>query len=128
VRGQPHRVDGVAGAARGVAALRVVLGAVELVRPGAARPWVGRSATGPAGTVLGRAAGVRDVVLGAGVLAAAWTDPRAERAWVVAGAVCDAVDAATTAAAWRRLPAGRWLVAGAAVTAAAVGALAARGA
>ena len=43
---------------------------------------------------------------------------------MAAGAVCDAVDAATTLAAWRTLAAGRLLVAGAAVGAAALGALA----
>ena len=114
--------------ARAVAALRVALGVAALVSPGiAARPWVGPSAGEPAGVVLGRAAGVRDLALGAGVLLAARQGPRAERTWVAAGALCDAVDAATTIAAWRRLAAGRLLVVGAAVTATAVGALAAAG-
>lgn len=113
--------------ARAVAALRVGLGVAALVSPGlAARPWVGTSAAEPAGVVLGRAAGVRDLALGAGVLLAARQGPRAERTWVAAGAVCDAVDAATTLAAWRSLAAGRLLVAGAAVGAAALGALALR--
>jgi hypothetical protein len=49
---------------------------------------------------------------------------RAERTWVLAGMFCDLVDATTTAANWQRLPAvGRLLVSGAAVGAAAVGAL-----
>ena len=110
---------------RVVAALRVVLGLSALVGPGiATRPWVGPSAGEPAGVVLGRAAGVRDLALGAGVLLAARQGPRAERTWVAAGAVCDAVDAATTVAAWRSLAAGRLLVTGAAVGAAALGALA----
>ncbi len=113
--------------ARAVAAVRVALGVAALVRPrGAARPWVGPSAGQPAGTVLGRAAGARDLALGAGVLVAARQGPRAERTWVVAGAFCDAVDASTTFAHWRRLPArGRLLAGGAAVGATAVGALAA---
>jgi hypothetical protein len=110
--------------ARAVAALRVALGAAALVSPGlAARPWVGPSVGEPAGVVLGRAAGARDVALGAGALLAARQGPRAERTWVAAGAFCDALDAATTIAAWRRLASGRLLVGGAAVGAAALGAL-----
>jgi len=113
--------------ARAMAALRVVLGVTALVSPErAARPWVGDSAALPAGTVLGRAAGARDVALGAGALVAARQGPRAERTWVLAAAVCDALDATTTVAAWRSLPSpGRLLAGGAAVGAAAVGALAA---
>jgi len=112
--------------ARAVAALRVALGVTALISPGlAARPWVGRSSGEPAGTVLGRAAGARDVALGAGALLAVRQGARAERTWVVAGAFCDAVDATTTFANWRRLPApGRLLVSGAAVGAAAVAAVA----
>ncbi len=113
--------------ARAVAAVRVALGVAALVGPGgAARPWVGASAGQPAGTVLGRAAGARDLAHGAGVLVAARQGARAERTWVAAGAFCDAVDATTTFAHWRRLPApGRLLAGGAAVGATAVGALAA---
>ena len=111
---------------RAVAALRVALGVSAMVSPLAAWPWVGRSTTEPAGAVLGRAAGVRDVALGAGVLLAARQGPRAERTWVAAGVLCDLVDATATAANWQRLPSpGRLLVTGAAVAAAAVGSLAA---
>jgi hypothetical protein len=112
---------------RAVAALRVVLGLAAMVSPLAAWPWVGRSTAEPAGAVLGRAAGVRDVALGAGVLLAAGQGPRAERTWVAAGVLCDLVDASTTAANWHRLPSpGRHLVSGAAVAAAVVGSLAVR--
>ena len=113
---------------RAVAALRVVLGVTALVAPGiAARPWVGRSAGEPAGTVLGRAAGARDIALGAGALLAARQGARAERTWVAAGVFCDTLDATTTFAHWRLLPSpGRLLVSGAAVGAAVVGALGAR--
>ena len=109
-------------AGRAVAGLRVVFGIAALVAPRRApRLWVGPSTAEPAGIVLGRAAGVRDLALGAGVLLA---DGRAERAWVLAGAFCDAVDAATTLQQWRRLPApGRVLAGGGALGAAAVGAL-----
>jgi hypothetical protein len=114
--------------ARAVAALRVALGVAALMSPGlAARPWVGPSAGEPAGVVLGRAAGARDLALGAGVLLAARQGPRAERTWVAAGAFCDAVDAATTYAHRSHLPVGRLLVGGAAAGAAALGALALRG-
>ena len=113
--------------ARAVAALRVGLGVAALVSPRvAARPWVGGSAGDPAGTVLGRAAGARDVALGAGALLAARQGARAERTWVAAGAFCDAVDATTTVVQWRRLAGGRWLVTGAAIGATLIGALAAR--
>jgi hypothetical protein len=118
-------VELVRTAARAVAALRIGLGVSALVSPAlAARAWVGPSSAGPAGTVLGRAAGARDVALGAGALLAARQGRRAERTWVLAGMFCDLVDATTTAANWQRLPAfGRLLVSGAAVGAAAVGAL-----
>ena len=108
---------------RAVAALRVVLGVTALVAPGiAARPWVGRSAGEPAGTVLGRAAGARDIALGAGALLAVSQGPRAERTWVGLAAFCDVVDALTTVATWRRLPSpGRLLVGAAAAGAAVVG-------
>jgi hypothetical protein len=112
--------------ARAVAGLRVVLGVTALVSPEiAARPWVGWSAGDPAGSVLGRAAGARDVALGAGALLAARDGAQAERLWVAAGAFCDVLDATTTFVHWRRLPGpGRLLVSGAAVGAAAVGVLA----
>jgi hypothetical protein len=121
-------LDGLVRAgARATAALRVVLGVAALVSPErAARPWVGRSAAEPAGTVLGRAAGARDVALGAGALIAAREGTRAERTWVLAGAFSDALDATTTVLAWRSLPSpGRLLAGGAAVGAAVLGAVAA---
>jgi hypothetical protein len=112
---------------RAVAALRVVLGVTALVSPElAARPWVGGTASTPAGTVLGRAAGARDIALGAGALLAVRQGRRAERTWLAAAAFCDLADAAVTGVNWRRLPSpGRLLVGGAAAGAAVVGALAA---
>jgi hypothetical protein len=116
-------------ASRAVAALRVALGVGALINPRlAAQPWVGSTASAPAGTVLGRAAGVRDIALGAGVLVATSQGRAAERTWVAAGALCDLVDAAATLAAWRQLPSpGRALAGGAAVGAAVIGAAAAAG-
>jgi hypothetical protein len=113
-------------ASRVLAALRVVLGVGALVSPRlAARPWVGPTAEQPAGTVLGRAAGVRDIALGAGVLVATRQPRAAERTWVAAGALCDLADATATLAAWRRLPSpGRALAGGAAIGAAVIGAAA----
>lgn len=112
--------------ARAVAALRIALGVSAIVSPRlAATPWVGWSTTEPAGTVLGRAAGARDIALGAGALLAVRQGAQVERTWVALAAFCDVVDAATTVAHWRRLPSpGRLLVAGAAAGAAVVGAAA----
>lgn len=113
--------------ARAVAALRIALGVSAVVSPRlAATPWVGWSTTEPAGTVLGRAAGARDIALGAGALIAVRQGAQVERTWVALAAFCDVVDAATTVAHWRRLPSpGRLLVGAAAAGAAVVGAAAA---
>jgi hypothetical protein len=109
----------------GLATGRVAIGVVALLRPAlVARPWVGSAqASAPAGVVLGRALGGRDLALGVGALLAAWRgDKRALRAWTLAGAFCDGVDAVATAASWRELPAwGRLAVAGAAAGAAVLG-------
>ena len=108
---------------RALAASRIALGVSAVVSPRlAATPWVGWSSTHPAGEVLGRAAGARDIALGAGALLAVSQGPRAERTWVGLAAFCDVVDAVTTAATWRRLPSpGRLLVGAAAAGAAVVG-------
>ncbi|MBV9142890.1 MAG: hypothetical protein JO115_18590 [Pseudonocardiales bacterium] len=92
----------------GLATGRVALGVVALLRPAlVARPWVGGAhASTPAGVVLGRAVGGRDLALGAGALLAAWCgDERALRGWILAGAFSDAVDAIATITSWRDLPA-----------------------
>src|SRR5690242_18934198 len=68
---------------RAVAALRITLGVSAIISPRlAATPWVGWSTTEPAGTVLGRAAGARDIALGPGALLAVRQGARAERTWV----------------------------------------------
>jgi hypothetical protein len=120
-------------AATAVAAGRAGLGVAALARPSVpARPWVGSPADEPGAQVLGRALGARDLALGLGALAAARTAPSGPRpagAWYAAGALCDALDVAITAAAWPRLPrTTRWLIAasaGGAAIAGAAGALAA---
>ena len=105
--------------ATAVAAARVAIGVLALVRPGVpSRPWVGvgaepeEGAAGLAARVLGRALGGRDLSLGLGALAAlAQEDGGSSSAWVAAGALCDALDAATTLASWRELPrVTRWFV------------------
>ncbi|MBV9729609.1 MAG: hypothetical protein JO309_09445 [Pseudonocardiales bacterium] len=92
----------------GLATGRVAIGVVALLRPVlVARPWIGSAhASAPAGVVLGRALGGRDVALGAGALLAAWCgNERALRGWTLAGAFCDVVDAVATVTSWRDLPA-----------------------
>jgi hypothetical protein len=111
-----------------VAAGRVALGVVALVRPSVpARPWVGAAAADlPASRVLGRALGARDLALGLGALAATARKPSAgpwqAGAWFAAGALADALDATVTLAAWQRLPRTRWLIVASAGGAAVVGA------
>lgn len=110
-----------------VAAARAALGVVALAAPAlVARPWVGE-APGPLGQqVLGRALGGRDLALGLGALLAG-RQGGALRNWGEAGAFADAIDAAITVVAFRRLPAkGRWAVLASASGAALAGALSAR--
>ncbi len=129
-------------AATMVAAGRVALGVAALTWPSVpGRPWVGASADELGAQVFGRALGARDLALGLGALTAlrkaphpgpgpdpAGSDPvgsgtASACAWLAAGALADALDAAITAAAWPRLPqTTRWLVAAAAGGAAVAGA------
>ena len=115
-----------------VATGRVALGVIALLRPSVpARPWVGAAlATGPAGQVLGRALGGRDLALGLGALlalrrpdssaAAGWV----AAGWVAGGALADGADVLATLAAWPALPRwGRLGIFGLAGGAAAVGVL-----
>jgi hypothetical protein len=84
-------------AAAAWAALRIALGVAALRKPRmASRAWVGPDAArGLTPVVLGRAAGGRDVALGAGAVACALTGAPL-RAWVLAGGGADAVDAVAT--------------------------------
>lgn len=119
--------------AAAVAAGRVAIGLTALAAPSVpARPWVG-GADDPPARVFGRALGARDLVLGAGALAALRNQPAGPgtgagpaAAWVAAGAVADALDLAITVSAWPDLPrSGRWFIAAAAGGAAVAGAVAA---
>jgi hypothetical protein len=94
---------------------RVGLGAAALLAPRPLlAPWLGASVPRTTAKVTGRALGGRDLALGAGT---AWTLTHGgdARPWILAGGAADAVDAAATLLAGRRLPVtGRCLVATAA--------------
>jgi hypothetical protein len=114
--------------AAAVSAARVALGVTALAFPSAvARPWLGTARDDLAARVLGRALGARDIALGLGALAALRSGGPA-RHWLAAGALSDALDIASSLAAWQELPrVTRWLVvasAGGATLAGVAGALA----
>ena len=111
--------------ARALAWVRIGIGVSAIVAPELpARPWVGRSDAATVKT-LGRALGGRDVALGLGVLVADATR-QPERAWVLAGALADALDVLATSLTFGELPRfGRWLVVAAAGTGAVGGVAAA---
>jgi hypothetical protein len=90
------------------AALRIALGVAALKKPRmASRAWVGPEASrGLTPVVLGRAAGGRDVALGAGAVACALTGAPL-KPWVLAGGGADAVDALATWFGGPELPRGR---------------------
>ncbi|MBV9648959.1 MAG: hypothetical protein JO296_02325 [Pseudonocardiales bacterium] len=90
------------------AALRIALGVVALANPRlASRAWVGRDAAhGVTPVVLGRAAGGRDIALGAGAVACTLAGAPL-RPWVLAGGGSDAVDAVATWSAGPDLSRGR---------------------
>jgi uncharacterized protein (DUF1501 family) len=89
--------------ALGLAANRVLFGAAFLAVPGrAAKSWIGPAAASAGGAVMVRAAGARDLALGAGALAALRGSADA-RPWLAAHLVSDAADAAATWAARREL-------------------------
>ena len=79
------------------AALRIGLGVAALKKPRlASQAWIGPDASrGLTPVVLGRAAGGRDVALGAGAVACALTGAPLTP-WVLAGGGADAVDAVAT--------------------------------
>ena len=88
---------------RMLSAGRIAVGSALLAAPRpAARGWIGEGADAPGVTVLTRALGIRDLVLGAGTLRALGSgDP--VRSWAQLGAVCDAVDLAATVLAVRHV-------------------------
>ena len=97
---------------------RIAIGTVFVVTPRRAlSAWTGAPSPEVAGVVSGRAFGARDLALGMGLLAGAGSE--AAGAWLRAGALADAFDAAGTLLVWRDLPRLRrwaWLAAAAGAT------------
>lgn len=86
------------------AAGRAALGAALAVAPKAVTAaWIGRDSGRKPVTVVARALGVRDSVMGLGVLRAIG-DAEVAKPWIAACLVADAVDLAATAAARDQLP------------------------
>ena len=89
-------------AGRAIAAGRVAAGFALLLAPGrTSRAWVGDQ--GPAGEVLTRCVGVRDLVMG-GIALHTVDHPQVGPRWVATCALADAVDAGASYAARRALP------------------------
>ncbi len=95
----PHRL------AQFVALGRVAIGVTALCAPTImTRPWIGDAAEGADARLLARTMGGRDLALGLGTLRALGVDDAEARPWVALAGMADAVDAAVTVAALRRLP------------------------
>jgi uncharacterized protein YjeT (DUF2065 family) len=89
---------------KAVAAFRIVVGGGLVVAPAAwSRPWTGPGVNAPVAKLMARMFGVREVVLGVGILSAVDDHQQAAR-WLRLGSVADAVDGAAVLAAWRHLP------------------------
>ena len=87
-----------------LAAGRLAIGTAAFAFPElGARSWVGEHGRGPAGKVLGRALGARDLALAIGALTSLEQDDQFWR-WIRLGAFADAGDALATVFAWRSLP------------------------
>lgn len=93
------------------AACRVTMGAAFLAYPPLTmRAWLGRDASRPTATLLARALGARDMVIGAGTLTTLG-ERSSLRRWLAAALAADAADLAVTYAERDALPAaGRALV------------------
>ena len=98
-------------AARVLAAGRIAVGAALLAAPRLTLGmWIGREAADRAVAPVGRALGVREVLLG-GILLHTLDRPQVGSRWLRMLAVCETVDLAATVMAGRALPpAGRALV------------------
>lgn len=82
---------------------RLLIGGGFLLAPELTmRPWIGVEARSPGARLLARVVGSRDLVLGAGALAARDSDQRSR--WLAAGIGADAADLALTLAARDHLP------------------------
>lgn len=105
-----------------VALARIAIGCTALASPVAmTRPWLGDAAESTGARFLARTMGGRDVVLGIGTLRALGVDNAEARPWVALAGVADAIDAAVTIGAFRRLPrVTRWGILASTIGAAAV--------
>ncbi len=105
-----------------VALGRIGIGCTALVAPTLmTRPWIGDGAASPDARLLARTMGGRDLALGIGTLRALEIDDAEARPWVALAGMADAVDAAVTILAFRRLPPRtRWAVLASTVGAAVV--------
>jgi len=90
--------------AKALAANRMLIGAALALAPGpATRAWIGPHAEDDGAQLMARAAGARDLGLGAGTLAS--LSRRGERRrWLEAAVLADGVDLLATLAARRALP------------------------
>ena len=105
-----------------VAAGRIAIGCTALAAPTLmTRPWIGDAAASPDARLLARTMGGRDLALGIGTLRALAVDDAEARPWVGLAGMADAVDAAVTVRAFRRLPpVTRWAILASTVGAAVV--------
>jgi hypothetical protein len=95
----PHRL------AQLVAVGRIGIGCTALAAPTLmTRPWIGDAAESPDARLLSRTMGGRDLALGLGTLRALAVADAEARPWVALAGMADAVDAAVTLLAFRRLP------------------------
>ena len=79
-----------------LAITRLVLGLGLIVRPPLVTSlWLGKRASEPEGIVLGRALGIRDVVIATGLLGAL-AGRGSPKPWLLAAAASDAVDLTAT--------------------------------
>jgi hypothetical protein len=92
--------------ARLVGITRICFGTAFIVAPHAsARPWVGASADSAGAQLLTRSMGIRDLLLGAGLLQALnQADHQTAARWLSYGATAGVIDAGATLAAYPSLP------------------------
>ena len=85
---------------------RICFGTAFIVAPQAsARPWVGAGADSPGAQLLTRSMGIRDLLLGVGLLQALnQADRQTAARWLSYGAAAGVIDAGATLAAYPSLP------------------------
>ncbi len=93
-------------AARALAIGRIVIGGGMLLAPRAVGLWLGRDARTGAASVLTRATGARDVLLG-GMVLHTLEHPEVAPRWVASTGAMDAVDGLSALAVRGELPGGR---------------------